>query len=1622
MERATRFRVARALVRVATPSSLRFTSRPAAGSVVGGSSLSRLDRSRFPAAALAVLFVIAGLLLFGGALGAQDPSDKPVVTIVAGPTPVTEGMTAQFVVSRTGLTKGALTVSVDVAETGSMISGTAPTSIVLESGEGSKKLLVPTDQDDRNEPDSAITATLVGDRGAAYEVGTEGSATVVVEDDDQESVPSVPVVSFTAWPNRILEGGDALYAFSRTGPTTETLTVAVEVTETGSTIDGSIPTSVVFAAGADQTSLILQTVDDLVREPDSVITVTLVAGSDAPYALTSVASVETTVTDDDGQAQEVVPVITVEPKEMTVTEGEDVSFKIHREGQEEESLDVVVEVSTTGSSGMPGTNTLTLLEGITEFTYGFSTTDDDRHEGNRTVTLTVKEPTGTSYQVGSPSSATVTVEDNDDFAVEVTTAVVDANGTAVSEVDEDVETATVRLTATTNGSVAPTARFLVSIGSRADSAESPDDFGALSAVVSFAVAAFALDEGDNVYKATRDIPLRIVDDSDEENRERLELVTEMLPGHPGWLSFSNPRIELTIVDNDSAPIEPTAGPPEPELPEVTIAAETTSVTEGEAVTFTLSRSGDTLSSVTVSVDLSETGSMIRGAAPTSAVFDVGEVGTTLTVRTIDDSVDEPDSVITAILTAEPNAGYVIGASDSATVTVSDDDDPAPVVTVTVPGPPTDLVVAADGQTAIDLSWTAPTDTGGGAITAYRIEWSVFGDGNWAVLVEDTGSTATSYSDRGLPAGTLRHYRVSALNSAGIGPPSSVSGAETSLPPAEVTIRSANGPVVEGEEAVFVLRRSAVTTDLLTVSLQVTGEGSIVGGEAPASAIFAAGEQAATLVIPTTDDTVDGPDRKIAVTLLEGEDYILGAVVSATVRVTDNDAAPVLSIAGASAPESGGDLRFQINLEGKTSMPVTVEWNTSPGTATADRDYAAESGVLTLDPGSAGGAIVIFLHDDSLFEENETFTVSLSRPKHAELGVGTSSATGVIENDDAAPVVRIADASAAESAGEMVFAVTLSGETALPVRVDWASARGTAQPDQDYVDARGALDLRPGETGAMVRVTLLEDLLLEDPETFLVELGAARNATFGEGARAVATGTIEDDDDAAPAEAWLARFGRAAASNAVGAVEDRLTGRLGSGGQVVVAGHRVDVAGGGQGNGAAGAAAAPVAGLGGIRQAAGGAAALAGFGGGLLDTQPGRYGSGRNNVGDVLARSSFHFSSDSHASGYSNRGTAAGAAHGGDGGNRWSVWGSGAATRFDGGEDTLSLDGEVTTGTVGADIERGRVLFGVAVSHSRGDGDYRRDAVGGLRDREGDLSSDLTTGLPYLRVAVSDRLSVWGALGHGSGSMALSEGDLGSVDADIAMSLGAFGARQELRSSAKADGFSLALRTDLLLVHTTSDETEALPALEADMNRLRLMIEGARRWQFDSGVVLTPKVELGLRYDDGDAETGGGVEVGAGLRLEDAAQGLSVELTGRSLLAHEASEISEWGVGGSLRFEPGGGDRGLSIGLRSTLGAASSGIARLWEQQNAAPAAHRAVAPGSVMEAEIGYGLAVPGSRSRLTPYLGAGLSERSGAAYRIGARLRVGEFFALDAEAARVERNDATPSLYRAALLASLRW
>ena len=129
-------------------------------------------------------------------------------------------------------------------------------------------------------------------------------------------------------------------------------------------------------------------------------------------------------------------------------------------------------------------------------------------------------------------------------------------------------------------------------------------------------------------------------------------------------------------------------------------------------------------------------------------------------------------------------------SDGTTMWVTDDDDdkvyaynlqevgPVPAA----PGKPTNLMADAHGGTRINLSWDAPADDGGSAITGYRIEVSDDGSTGWSDLVADTGNDATSYTHQRLSSGDTRHYRVSAINQAGTSEASDVAHATTATPP------------------------------------------------------------------------------------------------------------------------------------------------------------------------------------------------------------------------------------------------------------------------------------------------------------------------------------------------------------------------------------------------------------------------------------------------------------------------------------------------------------------------------------------------------------------------------------------------------------------------------------------------------------------------------------------------------------------------------------------------------------------------------------------------------------------------------------------------------------------------
>ena len=145
--------------------------------------------------------------------------------------------------------------------------------------------------------------------------------------------------------------------------------------------------------------------------------------------------------------------------------------------------------------------------------------------------------------------------------------------------------------------------------------------------------------------------------------------------------------------------------------------------------------------------------------------------------------------------------YRVSAINSEGTGPASNVDNATTESVTTPGAPTGLTATADGQTEIDLAWNAPSDDGGADITGYKIEVST-DNSTWSDLVANTGSTTTNYSHTGLDAGSTRHYRVSAINSAGTGAASNVASATTDSAPTSDSTCRVNLVVKPGEECTY----------------------------------------------------------------------------------------------------------------------------------------------------------------------------------------------------------------------------------------------------------------------------------------------------------------------------------------------------------------------------------------------------------------------------------------------------------------------------------------------------------------------------------------------------------------------------------------------------------------------------------------------------------------------------------------------------------------------------------------------------------------------------------------------------------------------------------------------------
>ena len=295
----------------------------------------------------------------------------PVVTMgrpTSAPSSVTEGTMIAFRVIRSGSTAASLRVTWSVTQSGNFLSGTPQSAGTIGAGNRGGVFTVDTANDRVDERDGSVTATVTGGSGT-YTIGSPPSQTVTVTDNDE-------TLTTSAGENgRIIpRPGDHVYTHGTPVTVTADPDTDFDVDSWGGDCSGSGGTCTLVMNGPRTASVTFK------AEPTLPV-VTMGRPTSAP---------------------------------SSVTEGTMIAFRVIRSGSTAARLPVTWSVTQSGNfiSGTPQTAG-TIGAGNRGGIFRVGTANDSVDEPDGSVTATVTGG-GSTYTIGTPSSATVTVTDNDE--------------------------------------------------------------------------------------------------------------------------------------------------------------------------------------------------------------------------------------------------------------------------------------------------------------------------------------------------------------------------------------------------------------------------------------------------------------------------------------------------------------------------------------------------------------------------------------------------------------------------------------------------------------------------------------------------------------------------------------------------------------------------------------------------------------------------------------------------------------------------------------------------------------------------------------------------------------------------------------------------------------------------------------------------------------------------------------------------------------------------------------------------------------------------------------------------------------------------------------------------------
>ena len=1288
------------------------------------------------------------------------------------------------------------------------------------------------------------------------------------------------------------------------------------------------------------------------------ITHTLSATGTDYAAITSVPSIDVTVNDDDG-----TPVVSLVLTPLNVKENggstEGVAT-VTATMSGASSQEVSLAVSATPNS--PATNddfrltgtTLTIAAGSRTSTGQVTIAAVNNEVDTDDKTITVSAVASGGNGVNSPTSKSLTIEDDDGRGVTISASTVtlpEEDDASTQGTKENQVEYTIKLDSEPTGSV------VVNITSKDTKV----------ATVNKDSVTFS----PSTWQTAQSVTVTAVPDNiDNANNKRITTISHTVSAaNTDYDGVNANNVDVTINDDDDKP---------------TISVDSPEVEEGDGentqtMEFTVTLAPQ--SSSVVTVDFADTGT---GTATAGVDYEKITAGTLtfapeenskkISVTVKPDNDDENDETIVIRLSNPVNANLLNAASTLDSTGTIKDNDEVPQVSISNAEEPViegddpeitkemvfivSMNAASANEVVMGYQLGGTASAGSDYVEPKKMSVSIeTGKKTASIKIPIKGDTITEGQE------TITVTLMQAQNeNTNFSAEQGLSVGSGTIIDDDFSVSPALGEIYEGETLTYTV--SGIDASYTSLSLKVGNSSSASLGsdfkllnadseELAANHAFSPNDGAIkfkvnalidsetesdeTIVLRLEDSTNTFSSQLGVLTLLDGTRPVAGVEVSKeSITLIEGGPSGEYTLVLTKAPDPG----TTVSITASSSLPSAVGVSTSSGDA--------NTLIFTEDNWNSPQTVtVIPLLDDDTADANASIT-------HSVQGSGSyasvSADSVAVFVADAGPGMSIADAEAEE--GEYLqFSVALSAPSPGRVAVEWHTMPLTAESNIDYeAVSTGTIKFDAGEQTKTVQVLALADIIEEPTEHFNVHLSNPVNSTLD---NETATGTIFNVQTST--KKWIARFGRTVAEQLLDSIDSRIqyNGTQGIEGTFAGASFSNQSTGYVQFE---------------IPREDCGFGALSNprinhknlHRGLCADTEV-EYES--ISLADALDGSSFTSTTEYSYGDYS------------------SIWGRAVKSGFESNDGTTSVGGEVFTGMVGTDWLAGDSRIGVIVSHSEGDGEITQE-----NGAAGKVSSRLTALSPWVADKLTDRVTIWGAAGYGEGELTIGAVDEQGVTTGMDWTMLAAGVRGALVEATKDSGFNLDFATDAFWTRTATDNAPGIRKEAAEVTRIRAKLEGGWAFHLENDSTLSPHFELGVRHDGGDAETGFGIDFGGGLAWSAPNRGVAFELEGRSLLTHENDDFRNWSYAAKLVYDPKPATR---MGFSSSIGyewdqSASSGIDALLDEGVSNLSTDK---QGEVQtQFNFAYGYELGGSWFIASPYFGYGYSDSS-REYKLGWQL-----------------------------------